>query len=125
MKNLLLIVACISIATGLFCGTLLVWLLYIRRQNKGVDSLVRLNHVVGLSGTVEIPFNRESQGKVRLNVKGSIVDFVAFTDELKAFTKGEKVFVVGMRRNKVWVIAEDSLHYSLGEEGNRTEKLFS
>lgn len=118
MKNLLLIVACISIAVGLFCGSLLVWLLYIRRQNKVVDSLVRLNHVVGLSGAVEIPFNYKSQGKVRLNVKGSMVDFLAFTDEPKTFAKGERVFVVGMRRNKVWVISEDSLQNSLGEPGS-------
>jgi len=115
MKNVLLIVACISITVGLFCGSLLVWLLYIRRRNKVVDSLVRLNHVVGLSGTVEIPFNCKTQGKVRLNVRGSIVDFVAFTDEPKPFAKGEKVFVVGMKQNKVWVVAEDSLHHSFGE----------
>lgn len=118
MKNLLLIVACISIAVGLFCGSLLVWLLHVQRQNKVVDSLVRLNHVVGLSGTVEIPFNYKSQGKVRLSVKGSMVDFLAFTDEPKAFARGERVFVVEMRRNKVWVIAEDSLQNSVGQSGS-------
>lgn len=118
MKNLLLIVACISIAVGLFCGSLLVWLLYVRRRHQVVDSLVRLNYVVGFSGTVEIPFDQRSQGKLRLNVKGSLVDFVAFTDEPKEFVKGERVFVVGMRGNKVWVVAEDSFHNSVGQSGN-------
>lgn len=115
MKNLLLFVACISVAVGLFCGSLLVWLLYVWRRHQVVDSLVRLNHVVGFSGTVEIPFDQRSQGKVRLNIKGSLVDFVAFTDEPKDYVKGERVFVVEMSRNKLWVVAEDSLQNSLGE----------
>lgn len=109
MNNLILIVAGISVVVGILCGVLVVWLIYIQRRHQVVDSLVRTNHVVGRSGTVEIPFNRNSQGKVRVNVKGSLVDFVAFTDEPREFTQGDRVFVVGMKRNKVWVVSEDSL----------------
>jgi membrane-bound ClpP family serine protease len=109
VNNLILIVACISVAVGIFFGALVVWLIYIQRRHQVVDSLVRTNHVVGRSGTVEIPFDSSTQGKVRVNVKGSLVDFVAFTDESREFSTGDRVFVVGMKRNKVWVVSEDSL----------------
>lgn len=107
MNNLILIVACISVAVGILFGALVVWLIYIQRRRQVVDSLVRTNHVVGRSGTVEIPFDSKTQGKVRINVKGSLVDFVAFTDDSKEFNQGDRVFVVAMKGNKVWVVSED------------------
>lgn len=72
-----------------------------------MDSLVRTNHVVGRSGTVEIPFDSKTQGKVRVNVKGSLVDFVAFTDEPRKFSQGDRVFVVALKGNKAWIVSED------------------
>ncbi|GAB4172045.1 MAG: hypothetical protein Fur006_00620 [Coleofasciculaceae cyanobacterium] len=109
MNNLILIVACISLAVGIVLGAVVVWLIYLQRRRQVVDSLVRTNHVVGRSGTVEIPFNSNTQGKVRVNVKGSLVDFVAFTDEHKEFSMGDRVFVVAMKKNKVWVVSEDTI----------------
>jgi membrane protein implicated in regulation of membrane protease activity len=107
MTNPILIVACISVAVGIVFGVLVVWLIYIQRRRQVVDSLVRTNHVVGRSGTVEIPFDSSTQGKVRVNVKGSLVDFVAFTDESREFSTGDRVFVVATKGNKVWVVSED------------------
>jgi membrane protein implicated in regulation of membrane protease activity len=52
---------------------------------------------------------------VRVNVQGSIVEFVAVTDEPKAFSKGDRVFIVEMKGNKVWVVAEDSLQNNSGK----------
>ena len=109
VNNLILIVVCISVFVGIFCGVLVVWLIYIKRQRQVVDSLVRAHDIVGRSGTVEIPFDPKTQGKVCVNVKGSLVDFVAFTDEPKGFRQGDRVFVVGMKANKVWVVSEDSI----------------
>jgi len=109
VNNLILIVACISLAVGIVLGAVVVWLIYLQRRRQLVDSLVRTNHVVGRSGTVEIPFNSHTQGKVRVNVKGSLVDFVAFTDEHREFSMGDRVFVVAMKKNKVWVVSEDTI----------------
>ena len=109
MSNSILIVVGICVVVGILCGVLVVWLIYIQRRREIVDSMVRADHVVGRSGTVEIPFDLNSQGKVRINVKGSLVDFVAFTDEPRGFSRGDRVLVVGMKRNKVWVVSEDSL----------------
>jgi membrane protein implicated in regulation of membrane protease activity len=115
VNNLILIVACISVAVGIFLGALVVWLIYIQRRHQVVDSLVRTKDVVGRSGTVEIPFDSRTQGKVRVNVQGSMVEFVAVTDEPKAFNKGDRIFIVEMKGNKVWVVAEDSLQNSSGK----------
>lgn len=106
VNNSILIIAGISITVGLFCGVLVVWLIYIQRRNQVVDSLVRTNHVIGRFGTVEIPFDRSSQGKVRVHVKGSLIDFVAFTDDNREFSTGDRVLIVDMKGNKVWVVSE-------------------
>ena len=102
------IVAIISIIMGVLCGTMMAWVLHTLKHNQ-VDSLVRSNDLVGLSGTVEIPFDKNSKGKIRVSVKESVVGFIAFTEENKEFTRGEKVFIVGVENNKVWVISEDCL----------------
>lgn len=105
MNNAIFIIVAISIAIGMLCGAVVVWLIYLRRGREVVDSLIRVNHVVGRAAMVEIPFDSYSQGKVRMNVKGSLVDFTAFTDEEKQFQPGEMVLVVGMKGNKVWVVS--------------------
>lgn len=97
----------IAIAVGVFCGTAMVWVLHTLQQRKA-DSLVRPKDLVGLSAKVQIPFDRESKGRVSVNVKGAVVDFVAFTDDTKGFEKGEKVFVVGMKNHRLWVVSEES-----------------
>lgn len=112
MNNPIVMIACVSIGIGIVLGVLVVWLIYIQRRRQVVDSLVRSNYVVGRSGTVEIPFNSTTQGKVRVNVKGSLVDFTAFTDESREFSRGDRVFIVGMKGNKVWVVSEEAFTHS-------------
>ncbi len=101
-------IAIISLLVGILCGTIMAWVLHILK-NRPADSLVRSNDLVGLSGTVEIPFDQDSQGKIRLNIKNSLVEFIAFTEESREFTKGEKAFIVGVENNRVWVVSEDYL----------------
>lgn len=110
MKSQILIIACVSVVIGIVCGIAIVLLLYIGRRKKVVNSLMRSNQVLGLSGVVEVPFDARSKGKVRVSVRGSMVDFVAFTDESKAFNKGDSVFIVEIKGNKVGVVSENSLH---------------
>ncbi|MEB3343167.1 NfeD-like protein [Okeania sp.] len=100
------IIAIISIIVGILCGTIMSYVLY-NLKNRPANSLVRSDDLLGLSGTVEIPFDKKSKGKIRVNVKESIVELIAFTEENKEFIKGEKVFIVGMENNKVWIVSED------------------
>jgi membrane protein implicated in regulation of membrane protease activity len=94
MQNQLLIITAICIAIGIVIGFFIVWLIYLQRQQQIVDSLIRPQNLIGCIGTVEVPFNINSQGKVRLNIKNSQVDFVAYTDEMRDFSQGSKVIVV-------------------------------
>lgn len=112
MNNQILIIALIAIGIGVLCGAFIVFLIALQRQKKVVDSLVSEKNLIGLSGTVEIPFDRNSKGKVRLTIKGSTLDFVALTDESKGFNKGDRVLIVSARGNKVWVVSEESLSNS-------------
>ncbi|PLZ29684.1 NfeD-like protein [Fischerella thermalis WC542] len=104
MKNSILIITGIAVALGILAGAFIVVLIFLQRRRLAVDSLVRTNNIVGCYGTVEIPLNRSSPGKIRVNLKGSLVDFVALTDETQQFHQGDRVVVVRMKGNKVWVV---------------------
>ncbi len=105
MKNSILIITGIVVALGILTGALIVGLIYLKRRRQVVDSLVRINNIVGCFGTVEVPFNHNSPGKVRVNLKGSLVDFVAFTNETQQFNQGDRVVIVATKGNKVWVVS--------------------
>lgn len=102
------IVAIAAVLMGLLCGGLVSGSLRALRHQK-VDSLVRSADLVGIAGTVEVPFNATSRGKVRLQIKGSILDLIAYTDETREFQTGEQVLVVGIDQNRLWVVSAASL----------------
>lgn len=104
-----LVVILLSIGMGLVCGTAMSGLLLYLRQQKA-DSLISHDDLVGLAGTVEIPFDAHTRGKVRLKVKGSLLEVVAFTDGGNAFQPGEQVVVVGTQENRVWVVSSDAFN---------------
>jgi membrane protein implicated in regulation of membrane protease activity len=105
----LVFIALVSIAIGVLCGVLVVIVVKLWRKQHVIDSLIVANEIVGLSGTVEIPFDRQSKGKVRITTKGSTIDLIACTDTPKTFQQGDRVFIVEMKGNKVWVIPEEYL----------------
>ena len=109
VNYLLIIIAGISIIIGVFVGALIVWLIYFWRRRQIVDSLMKPEDLVGIPGVVEIPFAADSKGKVRVNMKGTMIDLIALTDEDRQFNAGERVFILQMKGNKVWVVGEDSL----------------
>ncbi len=104
-----LLVAIGAISMGLLCGALVAGILQALRRRQ-VDSLVRSSDLVGLPGTVELPFNATNRGKVRLLVKGTLLNFTAYTDEAKEFNVGDQILVVGTEQNRLWVVSADSLN---------------
>ncbi len=99
-----LVVLLVSLAVGLLCGGTLATAL---RSLKGrqVNSLVRNEDFAGLMGTVELPFDADSKGKVLLEVGGSTLHLVAQTDEKRDFKPGDAVLVVGRTNNRLWVVS--------------------
>ncbi|MEO1692889.1 MAG: NfeD family protein [Cyanobacteria bacterium J06631_6] len=103
MNYFLLAITVVSIIVGIFFGALIVWFIYFWRQREIVDSLMKPEDLIGLCATVELPFNASSRGKVRVEVKGSMVDFAALTDDQEGFEIGDRVLIVQMQNNRVWV----------------------
>lgn len=103
MNYFILTIMGISIAIGIFIGALIVWFIYFWRRREVIDSLMKPEDLIGLCGIVELPFDVESKGKVRVDVKGSKVDLVALTDDSQGFQVGDRVLIIQMQANKVWV----------------------
>lgn len=109
------VIALIAGVMGLICGTAAAVVLRsvgmaLRSQGKeGISSMVTPSDLVGQIGTVEIPFDTNSRGKVRLSLKGSTLGFSALTTENRSFQPGEKVLVIGMEQNKLWIVSTDLL----------------
>ena len=102
------LVALIALLMGLFCG--LVAALVLRSLSRqSVSSLIKPEALTGQLGTVEIPFDTHSRGKVSLSIGGSIVSFFAITQEEREFQKGDAVLVVGLERDKLWVVTAEGV----------------
>ena len=110
----LFIVALITVTIGICFGAVIVLLIVIQRRRQKVDSMVSTNNLIGLYGTVEVPFDNTCKGKIRVNIpgQGSTVDFVSCTDDSKSFQPGDRVFIVQVKKNQLWVISEDSMKNS-------------
>lgn len=107
MSYSLSIILLISLTIGIICGTLIVLSIYLKRRNTAIDSLVRPQDIIGIFGVVEVPFDCHSRGKVRVSVKSSLIDFVALTDDRQGFQTGDRVLVVEMKGNQIWVVSAD------------------
>jgi membrane protein implicated in regulation of membrane protease activity len=110
------LVAAIAVVMGLLCGTLAAVVLR-SLSRTSVSSLTRPEDLTGQIGTVEIPFDAHSRGKVRLKIRGSTVGFFALTQEDRAFQPGESVLVVGLENNKLWVVSADALQPQINDGG--------
>lgn len=110
MNFLILTIAGISIAVGIFVGALIVWFIYFWRRREIIDSLMKPEDLIGLCGVVELPFHAESRGKIRVDVKGSMVDLAALTDDNQGFQVGDRVLIIQMKGNKVWVVGDETVN---------------
>ena len=101
------VVFSIALLMGVFLGTAIASTL-VALHIRQVDSLVRSTDLAGLIGVVELPFDAHSKGKIRVDVRGNLVDFVARTDEqAHMFEQGDRVLIVGSEHNRLWVVSTD------------------
>jgi len=107
----------IALAMGLICGGALAGSLRYLKHRQ-VDSLVRNEDFSGLVGTVELPFDANSKGKVFLEVGGSTLHLIARTDEDTAFQVGDRVLVVGRSQNRLWVVSDKHAVNGTDHDGN-------
>jgi membrane protein implicated in regulation of membrane protease activity len=109
MNNQLLTIALISLGVGIGLAILLLILVQWKRLNQQVNSLVDSNSLIGLIGIVQIPFDKNSKGKVRVNLQGNLIDLLAITEAEEQFNLGDKVLILQFQDNRVLVISEKYL----------------
>jgi len=107
-------IAGLSAGVGLACGTLIAGVMRILQRRKA-NSLVRPNDLLGMPGMVTLPFDSTHKGKVEVNVQGHAIEFIAFTDDPRKFSLGDRVFVVETKDNRVWVVSEELLKRRRGD----------
>jgi membrane protein implicated in regulation of membrane protease activity len=82
-------------AVGLSAG-LLVTKVFQLLQGQNVDSSVHVSDAVGHLGKVLVPCGRLQPGKVRVEVRGTVLDLIATTDD-EQIENGAAVLVVDVR----------------------------
>lgn len=85
----------LALAIGIGVGSTAVWSLGLLRRRQA-KSLVSADDLLGVLGIVELSFDSQTRGRVRLPVKGSWIEWTALTDEAHPLTQGEEVLVVGV-----------------------------
>ena len=97
-------VAIASLLTGLIAGYLVTAIM--RAVNKREsDSGVKEDNLVGQEARVLVGVSPESEGKVRLEVKGELLDMTAFTQENLALRPGDRALVVSIDNGRANVVS--------------------
>jgi membrane protein implicated in regulation of membrane protease activity len=96
-------IVCLVLASGsgLGSGLLAAWVF--KNLTKGVTSSESNTDAVGQVARVLVPVSKEHPGKVRIKLKGKVVDMVATTDA--EVLEGDEVLVVEMRDTSAHVEA--------------------
>ena len=97
--------ALVAIAFGLVSGTAFTYVLHLLRRNPA-NSMVRPTDLIGKAGVVEVPLSANSPGKIRLNLGNASVAFLACTDEENELQPDDKVVVIRIQDNRLWVVPE-------------------
>ena len=90
--------------TGTIVHTLITW---IKRHLK--DSSVEEKDLVGVHGRVLVPARGSDPGKIRIEVKGDIIDLLAVSDDGRDIDAGSEVFVVAVEGNQARVARQEDL----------------
>jgi len=94
----------IAIASGL-ATTVAIGYLFRSLDDAGASGAARLDEVIGRTGRVLVGCARGQRGKVRVQLKGHVVDVLATTDE-EHIPEGTEVVIVGVRDDVVHVASK-------------------
>jgi membrane protein implicated in regulation of membrane protease activity len=76
------------------------------------DSSVRPNDMISQDGLVVVAIRPGQIGRIRLKVKGEILEVLAVSDEVQAIEAGSNAVVVAMSGDKVKVVSRESIYGS-------------
>lgn len=92
-----------STVIGLGSGTLVSTIIR-KLRSQTVSSSAGAQDFVGRSAIVRVPAKAGSAGKIRMNVKGQVIDLLAITDEKEEIAAGEEVLVTEMQDGRAVVV---------------------
>lgn len=96
--------AVLAVATGFVAG-MATHLILRSMRNREADAGIREEHLVGKEGRVLVGVVPGSAGKIRLEVKGEIVDLTAFTQEDLPLSPGDRALVVSIEGGRANVVS--------------------
>jgi|SRR5687768_266878 len=97
-------IAVIAAATGLVAGVATHGIMR-RMRDAESDSGVKVEHLVGREGRVLVGVAPGNEGKIRVDVKGELVDLTAFTDENVPLIPGDRALVVSIENGRANVVS--------------------
>lgn len=103
MKEYLVTIAIISLLFGAVLGIAFIALLLILRKYIFGNSIIHLNNSIGRIATVQIPFDYNTKGKIRVRLNKSIKELLALTYYPHKFRKGDKVLIIEVDSLCAWV----------------------
>jgi hypothetical protein len=69
------------------------------------DSGVKEEHLIGREGRVLVGLSPGREGKIRVDVKGELVDMTAFTEDDAPLTPGDRALVVSIDNGRANVVS--------------------
>lgn len=104
--------AATAAALGLGAGFSASYALHKLKHDK-VESNIGASDYIGRNATVLLPVAKGQQGKVRIQVKGQLIDLVAQTDDEDQLNAKDEVLVIEMREH---VAVVERRSRAMGEE---------
>lgn len=98
------LVGLVALATGLVAGLLTHWAMRAISRRE-VESGVKAEDLVGKEARVLIGVGPQSEGKIRIDVKGELLDMAAFTEDRVALIPGDRALVVSIEEGKANIVS--------------------
>lgn len=97
-----------AIGTAVLMGTLAATVMNIARRMSS-DSSTRTQDLLGAEGKVTVPVHGLSEGKVRVNLRGESIDFLALSNDDRSIQSGEPVVIVAVENDRLRVIPRSDI----------------
>jgi hypothetical protein len=97
-----------SVATGLGVGLLVAYLMRVAPRLE-VDSSAKTEDFLGAIGRVVVAIRPGQEGKIRLNLKGDIIELLALPSNNESLEIGSDAIVVALENDRARVISRSEL----------------
>jgi membrane protein implicated in regulation of membrane protease activity len=98
----------VSAGVGLGLGLGAAWV-YRLLQKEQKDANTKSDDFLGVAGTLSVAARGNDPGKVRVTVRGDIIDLLALSDSGQDLSAGEEVVIVGIEGDKARVLRKGDI----------------